>query len=131
MASAPAATFLIGYTGGWGGGPAYKLENGALFESVAQRGLGDAEAIVATKFKSYISTTGLAALTELAQGYSRKTMANVPPKFDCKEAAYDGVCPYFIVVENGEAKAWTKSEGDKDPAFVAFMEEVGEALTKM
>jgi len=45
--------------------------------------------------------------------------------------AHDGVCPYFIVVENGVAKAWTRSENDKTTAFLTFMNEVEEALTEM
>lgn len=131
IAMVPDATFLIGYTGGWGGGPAYKLEDGKLFESEEKRGLGNADAIVGTKFQPLDSATGLQAMTELAKQYKAKTFVNVPEKFDCAEMAYDGVCPYFIVVKNGKAQAWTKSEADKDPSFLAFMEQVGEALTKM
>ncbi len=131
VAGVPEATFLIGYTGGWGGGPAYKLAGGTLFQSVEQRGLGGADAIVNTTFKPFDSATGLRALRDLARQYSAQTFANVPPKFDCQEMAYDGVCPYFIVVQDGQVKAWTKSEVDKDPTFLAFMESVGEALTKM
>lgn len=125
------ATFIIGYTGGWGGGAAYKLEDGQLFESVKERGIGEAEDIVATEYKPLKSATGLAALRQLASEYSAATFAEVEPKFDCPEMAYDGTCPYLIVVENGTTKAWTKSKEDTDAAFVAYMEQVREALTKM
>lgn len=125
------ATFIIGYTGGWGGGAAYKLEDGQLFESVLERGIGEAEDIVATEYKPLKSATGLAALRQLAGEYSAATFAEVSPKFDCPEMAYDGVCPYLIVVENGATKAWTKSKDDTDAAFIAYMEQVQEALTKM
>lgn len=124
-------TYLIGYTGGWGGGAAYKLEDGKLYESVKERGIGDAEAIVATAFKPLKSASGLAAMNKLATTYSPVVFTGVGPKFDCPEMAHDGVCPYFIVVENGVAKAWTRSENDKTAAFLTFMNEVEEALTKM
>lgn len=132
MAILPDATFIIGYTGGWGGGAAYKLEDGKLYTSVEQRGLGGADAIVKTAFQPLDSSTGLAAMTDLAKRYSAKIFAQVAPKFDCKEQAHDGVCPYFIVVkDNNSSSAWTRSEVDKDPAFVAYMNDVEEALTKM
>jgi len=124
-------TFIIGYTGGWGGGAAYKLEDGQLYESVEQRGLGGADAIVKAEFQSLDSPSGLAAMTDLAKRYSPKTFTQVAPKFDCREQAHDGVCPYIIVVKDNNSSAWTRSEVDKDPAFVAYMEGVQEALTKM
>ena len=123
--------YLVGYTGGWGGGSAYKLEEGKLYKSVMERGIGDADAIVATDYKPLKSATGLEAMKNLAAAYSPIAFAGVDPKFDCPEMAYDGVCPYFIIVENGVARAWTRSKDDAGPAFVAFMKEVEEALTKM
>lgn len=131
VAIVPDATFIIGYTGGWGGGAAYKLEDGKLYTSVEQRGLGGADAIVKTMYQPLDSSTGLAAMTDLAKRYSAKTFSQIPPKFDCKEQAHDGVCPYFIVVKGDTNSAWTRSEIDKDPAFVAYMNDVQEALTKM
>lgn len=131
VAIVPDATFIIGYTGGWGGGAAYKLEDGKLYTSVEQRGLGGADAIVKAEFQPLDSSTGLTALTDLAKRYSSKIFAQVAPKFDCKEQAHDGVCPYLIVVKGNNSSAWTKSEADKDPAFIAYMAEVQEALTKM
>lgn len=131
VAILPDATFIIGYTGGWGGGAAYKLEDGQLYESVEQRGLGGADDIVVAAFKPLDSSTGLQAMTELAKRYSAEKFEEVPPKFDCREQAYDGVCPYLIVVEGTMHTAWTKSEVDKDPDFVAYMNDVEEALTKM
>jgi hypothetical protein len=131
IAIVPDATFLIGYTGGWGGGAAYKLEDGKLYQSVQARGIGDADAIVATAFKPLKSTTGLSAMNELATNYAPALFAQIPPKFNCPEMAHDGVCPYFIVIENGVAKAWTRSDVDKEPTFVTFMNKVEEALTKM
>jgi hypothetical protein len=127
----PDATFIIGYTGGWGGGAAYKLEDGKLYTSVEQRGLGGADAIVKAEFQPMDSPTGLAAMTDLAKRYSPKTFTQVAPKFDCREQAHDGVCPYFIVTKDDNSSAWTRSEVDKDPGFVAYMNDVQEALTKM
>lgn len=131
VAIVPDATFIIGYTGGWGGGAAYKLEDGKLYTSVEQRGLGGADAIVKTVFQPLDSPSGLAAMTDLAKRYGPKIFSQVSPKFDCKEQAHDGVCPYIIVVKNGSNSAWTRSEVDKDPAFVAYMADVQEALTEM
>ncbi|TXF87128.1 hypothetical protein FUA23_18725 [Neolewinella aurantiaca] len=130
-ATAPETTYIIGYTGGWGGGSAYKLEAGKLYESVKERGLGNAEEIAGGEFKPFRSATGLAAMNELKTNYAPAIFAQIAPKFNCPEMAYDGVCPYFIIVENGDISAWTRSEDDSAPAFVAFMNEVEEALTKM
>ncbi len=133
--SAPAGNtaYLIGYTGGWGGGPAYKLEVGQLYESADKHNPGNAEATVNDNtFEILKSASGLKALTDLAQDFDEDIVTGVPPVFDCAEAAYDGVCPYFIVVENGNVRGWTLSEKSIYPAdFKAFMEQVGEALTKM
>ena len=130
-APTPDVTYLIGYTGGWGGGAAYKLEGGKLYESVKERGLGETNSIVAAEFKPLRSASGLAAMEQLATDYSPDVFSGVDPKFNCPEMAYDGVCPYFIMVEDGEARAWTRSKEDSAPAFVAFMNKVEEALTKM
>jgi hypothetical protein len=130
-ALASQTTYIIGYTGGWGGGAAYKLESGKLYESVKERGIGNAEAIVATEYKQLKSATGLAAMNQLAAEYSPVVFAGVDPKFNCPEMAHDGVCPYFIIVENGTTRAWTRSENDAETTFVSFMNEVEEALTEM
>ncbi|MFK8161404.1 MAG: hypothetical protein AB8H12_02990 [Lewinella sp.] len=131
VAIQPNATFIIGYTGGWGGGAAYKLEDGQLYTSVEKRGLGGPDAIAGVAFQPLDSSTGLAAMRDLAKRYSPKTFTEVAPKFDCREQAHDGVCPYIIVVKDDTSNAWTMSEVDKDPAFVAYMKDVQEALTKM
>ena len=130
-ALASEATYIIGYTGGWGGGAAYKLESGKLYQSVKERGIGDAEAIVATAFKPLKSASGLEAMNGLAAAYKPALFSAVAPKFNCPEMAHDGVCPYFIIVENDVARAWTRSENDAETTFVSFMDEVEEALTKM
>ncbi len=126
-------TYLIGYTGGWGGGPAYKLENGKLYESVDQHNPGNADATVnGNTFKALKSATGLQAMRELASGFEESIVDGVAPGFECPEMAYDGVCPYFIIVKDNTIRGWTLSEkGTYSDAFKSFMEEVGEALTEI
>lgn len=126
-------TYLIGYTGGWGGGPAYKLEDGRLYESVDQHNPGNAEATVnGNTFKALKSASGLQAMQRLADDFEESIVSEVPPGFKCPEMAYDGVCPYFIVVKDGHIRGWTLSEkGTYSTAFKSFLEEVGEALTEM
>ena len=125
--------YLIGYTGGWGGGPAYKLEGGQLYESVDKHNPGNPDATVNDNtFEVLKSATGLQALTDLAGDFDEDLVTGVPPVFTCPEAAHDGVCTYFIVVENGNVRGWTLGENSIYPAdFKDFMEQVGEALTKM
>lgn len=125
--------YLIGYTGGWGGGPAYKLEGGVLYESVSKHNPGNAEATVSDNtFEVLKSATGLQALTDLAEDFDEDIVTGAPPAFDCPEMAHDGVCPYFIIVENGNVRGWTLSENSIYPVnFKDFMEQVGEALTKI
>jgi hypothetical protein len=134
-ASGPAdnASYLIGYTGGWGGGPAYKLEGGKLYESVDKHNPGNAEATVNDNtFEVLKSAAGLQAMIDLADDFDEDIVTDVPPGFDCPEMAYDGVCPYFIIVKDGKVRGWTMSEkGSYSIDFVDFMESVGEALTKM
>jgi len=125
-------TIYIGYTGGWGGGQAFKLEGGELFESVKERALGGPAEITGEQaYRPLKSATGQAAMRALADRYTPNIFAGVAPKFDCPEAAYDGVCPYFIIIENGEPQAWTRSKDDKNAEFLRFMNEVEEALTKV
>jgi len=133
---APAASgteYLIGYTGGWGGGPAYKLAGGKLYESVDKHNPGNSEATVNDNtFEILKSASGLQALTDLANDFDEDIVTGIPPTFGCPEAAHDGVCPYFIIVENGNVRGWTLGESIRYPVdFKEFMEEVGEALTKM
>lgn len=125
--------YLIGYTGGWGGGPAYKLEGGQLYESVDKHNPGNPEATVNDNvFEPLKSATGLQALMDLAGDFDEDIITGVPTTFTCPEAAHDGVCPYFIIVENGNVRGWTLSENSIYPAdFKDFLEDVGEALTKM
>lgn len=125
--------YLIGYTGGWGGGPAYKLADGKLYESVDQHNPGTPEATVnGNTFKVLKSATGLQAVKELAEKFNNPLVSGIQSGFTCPEAAYDGVCPYFIIVEGDFIRGWTLSEkGTYSPAFKSFMEDVGEALTKM
>jgi len=126
-------TYLIGYTGGWGGGPAYKLEDGKLYESIDQHNPGNAEATVnGNTFKVLKSASGLQAMQRLADDFEESIVSEVAPGFKCPEMAYDGVCPYFILVKDGNIRSWTLSEkGTYSAAFKSFMEDVGEALTKM
>lgn len=126
-------SYLIGYTGGWGGGPAYKLENGKLYESLNQHNPGNADATVNDNtFKTLKSATGLQAMQRLAEDFKENVMSEVPPGFQCPEMAYDGVCPYFIIVKDGNIRGWTLSEkGTYPDSFKTFMEEVGEALTEI
>ena len=125
-------TIIIGYTGGWGGGPAYKVENGKVYKSTKARALGMPADILATDYATY-SGAGTNALRQLAADFQPTTMAAFNPSFDCPEAASDRTCPYFIVVDNGQATAWTKSQqsGSNGPAFNGWMERVVAALGRL
>lgn len=118
--------YIVGYTGGWGGGPAYKLEAGQLFRSVANRNLGGPDMIVNdTEFRLLEDDEKLQAMTGLMSEYPATTFEAVTPKFNCEEQAWDGTCPYLIVVtENGGSKGWTGSEFDDSSAFIDYMDEV-------
>jgi len=123
-------TYIIGYTGGWGGGPAFKLENGQLFRSAADRNVGVPDNILNTvEFSLLEEPEDLQAMTALMADYPATVFEGVTPKFDCQEQAWDGTCPYLIVVnEKGDSKAWTASEFDDPSAFIDYMEEVNRLL---
>jgi len=123
-------TYLIGYTGGWGGGPAFKLEDGQLFRSAADRNVGDPDNILnAVEFSLLEEPEDLQAMTALMADYPATVFEGIAPKFDCQEQAWDGTCPYLIVVtEKGESKAWTASEFDDPSAFTDYLEQVNQLL---
>lgn len=122
--------YIIGYTGGWGGGPAFKLEGGQLFRSAADRNVGDPDNILNNvEFDLLEEPEDLQAMTALMANYPTTVFEGVAPKFDCGEQAWDGTCPYMIVVdEEGESKAWTASEFDDPGAFIDYMDEVNQLL---
>ena len=124
-------TYIIGYTGGWGGGPAYKLEEGQLYRSVEDRSLGTPENILNSVAFNRLDDQGkLQAMTATMAEFPSAVFNNVAPKFDCAETAYDGICPYLIVVtEKGDSKAWTRSEFDAPSAFTEYMDELIDLLT--
>jgi hypothetical protein len=123
-------TYIVGYTGGWGGGPAYKLEAGQLFRSVEDRSLGSPDDILGNvEFRLMEGPDKLQAMTAVMAEYPNDVFNNVTPKFDCAETAYDGVCPYLIVVtEKGESRAWTRSEFDASSTFTDYMDELVDLL---
>lgn len=122
--------YLIGYTGGWGGGPAFKLEGNQLFRSVAERNVGNPEALVNDPdFRLLDNPEDLQAMTALMANYPATVFEGVAPKFDCQEQAWDGTCPYLIIVTGqGSHRAWTGSEFDDPGAFIDYMNEVDQLL---
>lgn len=124
-------TFIIGYTGGWGGGPAFKLEDGQLFRSEAERFLGGPDQIINIAYVPVTESEEEIIVIDLISGFSEVDFINVDPKFDCREQAYDGTCPYLIQVKgNEEVRFWTLSEFDEEinPEFAAYMGRVSSVL---
>lgn len=123
-------SYIIGYTGGWGGGPAYKLEAGQLFRSVADRSLGSPDQIVNdTEFSRLDDPAKLQDMASLMAEFPTTVFNGVAPKFDCTETAWDGTCPYLIIVtEKGDSKAWTRSEFDDDAPFTDYLDELNDLL---
>lgn len=123
-------TYIIGFTGGWGGSAAFKLEAGQLFRSVENRNLGGPDMIVNdAEFRLLEDPAKLQAMTTTMAEFPTTLFEGVTPKFDCDEQAWDGTCPYLIVVnEKGESKAWTGSEFDDPSAFIDYMDEVSQLL---
>ena len=122
--------YIIGDMGGWGGGPAYKLEGGQLFRSVENRNLGGPDMIVNdAEFRLLEDPENLQAMTTTMANYPTAVFEGVAPKFDCQEQAWDGTCPYLIVVtEKGKSKGWTASEFDDPSPFIDYMGEVNQLL---
>lgn len=124
-------TFIIGYTGGWGGGPAFKLEDGQLFRSEAERFLGSPDQIVTLPYVPVTDSEDQIIVTDLISDFSEATFTTVDPKFDCREQAYDGACPYLIQVKGKEEILfWTLSEFDEEinPDFAAYMGRIRSVL---
>lgn len=125
-------TFFIGYTGGWGGGPAYKLEDGQLFRSVEDNFLGEpADIINAVTYAPVTDTEKLQMVSSLADDFPASNFAGISSKFDCPEQAYDGTCPYLIQVKsNNDFSFWTLSELDEEaaPDFTDYLGRVSNVL---
>lgn len=120
------SAFIIGTTGGWGGGPAYKLENGQLFRSVANINLGGPEDIVNdADYQLMTDPDDVALVSDLLADYPEAVFSAQPTKFDCPEEALDGRCPYLIVVnENNSFRAWTRSSSDADSDAATYLDRV-------
>lgn len=123
-------TFIIGYTGGWGGGPAYKLEGDQLFRSVEDRFLGEpADIVNDLEYTLVTDVDDLSSVSDLVADFPAATFDGQPTKFSCPEAAYDGMCPYLIVVEKSNAfKVWTLSEHDDASPTDDYLERVNNLL---
>lgn len=128
-------TFFIGYTGGWGGGPAYKLEDGQLFRSVEDNFLGEpADIINAVTYALVTDTEKIQMVSSLAGDFPASDFAGISSKFDCPEQAYDGTCPYLIQVKGkDEFSFWTLSELDEelDPGFTDYLTRVSNVLDQL
>ncbi len=127
-------TFIIGYTGGWGGGPAFKLEDGQLFRSEADRNLGDPSQIINAAYLPVTESEDQIIVVDLISGFAEDAFTNVNPKFDCAEQAYDGACAYLIQVKgNEEIQFWTLSEFDTEinVDFADYMGRVSSALDQL
>ncbi|MEM1357713.1 MAG: hypothetical protein AAGF89_05920 [Bacteroidota bacterium] len=123
-------TFIIGHTGGWGGGPAYKLEDGQLFRSVKDRFLGEpADIVDDLEYALVADADDLISVSDLVADFPAATFDGQPTKFSCPEAAYDGMCPYLIVVEKSNTfKVWTLSEQDDASPTDDYLERVSNLL---
>ena len=130
--AATTPTLIIGYTGGWGGGPAYKIENGQLYKSTKARALGMPADIVTTEFAPYEGAGG-DALRKLAADYSPERVADGSAGFDCPEAASDRTCPYVIIVEKAKSQAYTRSiqNSATGAKFNAWMKRVVSVLDEL
>ena len=129
---APAAavpSLIVGYTGGWGGGPAYRITDGDVFKSTKPRALGMPQDIVATDYAPYTGP-GQAELRALAAAYDAGAFAGAPTGFGCPEAARDATCPYFLVVTDGTARPYVYSQEVPagDAAFADWMKRVKDVL---
>lgn len=123
-------TYVIGFTGGWGGSWAYKLEGGQLFRSIEERNHGGPDMILNdVEFRLLEDPAKLQAMTAVMADYPATVFEGVAPKFDCQEQAWDDTCPYLIVVtEKGDSKAWTGSEFNAPGPFIDYMDEVDQLL---
>lgn len=97
LPEAPKVTdFIIGATGGWGGGYAFKITDGQLQRSVERTWLGAPEQIANdVEFVDYEDEDSV-DFAQLELDFSEAVFADLPFKFDCKEQAWDGQCTYIL-----------------------------------
>ncbi|MEM6771975.1 MAG: hypothetical protein AAF597_15460 [Bacteroidota bacterium] len=117
--------FIIGTTGGWGGGYAFKLEDGQLQRSVEANWLGSPEEIAGeTAFEDFTDEDA-ELLEPLIASFPEDSFAETPIKFDCPEQAFDGQCAYVIRrLSDASVQYWTRSEQDENSAVTDYLDRV-------
>lgn len=121
--------FIVGATGGWGGGHAFKIENGQLQRSVPPYFLGSPEQIANEVEFSVYNDDNAEDLEQLEADFPNALFARLPFKFDCEEQAWDGQCVYIIrKLEDGTVQYWTRSEFDEASAVTAYLDRAAEVM---
>ncbi len=105
--------FVVGTSGGWGGGRALKLEDGRLYVSGERAGVElNPESLVAGKWNPYGDTTDLRAIQDLRTDLPQGRFLPDNQRTICEASYADGACPFVVLYDReGGARGWTAEPG--------------------